>query len=122
MKPFNLKEALAGKPVVTRDGRPVKIAGYNHEAESHNKILGWVDRTFISWYESGIYDECIDNTHKNDLFMAPTERKEWIVRVDHGGKIFNSVHGPYDCFDMAERFSKIVDCESVSIHEITITE
>lgn len=24
MKPFNLEEALAGKPVVTRDGRDVK--------------------------------------------------------------------------------------------------
>jgi hypothetical protein len=121
MKPFNLKEALAGKPVVTRDGRPVKIAGYNEEAYQYNKVAGWIKDFVMSWTETGRFDsEEIQDEY--DLFMAPTERKEWIVRVDHGGKIFNSVHGPYDRFDMAERFSKIVDCESVSIHEITITE
>jgi hypothetical protein len=118
MKPFNLKEALAGKPVVTRDGRPVKIAGYNPDAEKDSALIGWVGEHCDNWNKFGKseYDEDLN------LFMAPTERKEWIVRVDHGGKIFNSVHGPYDRFDMAEKFSKIVDCESVSIHEITITE
>jgi hypothetical protein len=121
MKPFNLKEALAGKPVVTRDGRPVKIAGYNPDYLGGQKLLGWVMGYIYDvgeWTKDGISSIREDL----DLFMAPTERKEWIVRVDHGGKIFNSVHGPYDRFDMAEKFSKIVDCESVSIHEITITE
>ena len=38
LEKFNLQDALNGRPVVTRDGNPVKIAGYNTDAEEARKV------------------------------------------------------------------------------------
>lgn len=77
MKEFNLQDALAGKPVITRDGRPVKIAGYNEEAGPADKVIGWVGVECYSWREDGflMYNqmETVD-----DLFMAPEKREVWV--------------------------------------------
>jgi len=54
MKPFNLDEALAGEPVVTRDGRPVKIAGYNEEKERSG---AWVSGSILDCWN--IKGKCI---------------------------------------------------------------
>lgn len=57
MKPFDLQEALAGKPVVTQDGTPVIIAGFNPNAKSVYKLAGWLDNVVESWDENGVYYE-----------------------------------------------------------------
>lgn len=84
LKPFNLSDALAGKPVVTRDGRPVKIAGYNPDFNG-NSLAAWMGApadkemnhaTVHAWNKDGIYDVGID--HDFDLFMAPTTRTVWV--------------------------------------------
>ena len=82
MKPFDLQKALAGEPVVTRDGRPVKIAGYNPHAVEGVRILGWAGKTSRSWYCDGKYTEA-ENGHDADLFMAenPKVKKEGWVNV-----------------------------------------
>ena len=122
MKPFNLQAALDGAPVVTRDGRLVKIAGYNEDA-GLTKLLGWVDGAFCGWYKDGIQHNA---NSRLDLFMAPTTRKEWIVRtpvlVDmlvNGNHYSNNIFGPYDNYETA---MKTADTLKGSIHEITITE
>lgn len=77
MRPFDLKKALAGEKVTTRDGRPVKIAGYNEDSDSDfDKLLGWADRTCYSWDSAGIYDS--PKEHSLDLFMAPEKREVWV--------------------------------------------
>ena len=124
MKDFNLKDALAGKPVITRDGRPVKIAGYNKDAKESARIIGWVKGSNLNWYEGGNYmGDAVSNA---DLFMAPSERKEWIVRtpvlVDmlvNGKHYSNNIFGPYDNYETA---MKTADSLKGSIHEITIHE
>lgn len=55
MKQFNLQEALEGKPVITREGKEVKIAGYSESAEENYRIAGWVDGAVKGWYEHGGY-------------------------------------------------------------------
>lgn len=80
MKPFNLEAALAGAKVVTRDGLEVKIAGYNEEAEQTSQLAGWLNGSITSWQKNGQYWN--DMRSDYDLFMAPTERKEWVVRWD----------------------------------------
>jgi hypothetical protein len=123
MKEFNLERALAGDPVVTRDGRPVKIAGYNGEAEEDEFcLLGWANNMNHGWHSDGTYMRGVENG--KDLFMAPTERKEWIVRYQHGTPIEEIEHyiafsGPFYSLEKAQRFAK--DTEG-SIHEITIHE
>lgn len=76
-KPFNLQEALAGKPVVTRDGRAVKIAGYNPEADEDFKIIGWISGIPQCWSENGTYfDSCVNSNY--ELFMAPETKDVWV--------------------------------------------
>ena len=90
MKPFNLKEALAGKPVITRDGRPVKIAGYNPDAiNSGEKLVGWVDGNIFSWFDDGA--SFYDKESSYDLFMASEKRTYWVnVYRCHDGKLTTS--------------------------------
>jgi len=118
MKDFNLKDALAGKPVITRDGRPVKIAGYNPDAEKVEKIIGW--KSGLSWGWSIDGHDGIDDD--SDLFMAPTERKEWVVRVErNNGNKF--IFGPFITEDKYKLFIEDLSpgC-TYTIHEITIHE
>lgn len=71
-KPFNLKEALEGKPVVTSDGREVKIAGYNKDATIDSKLIGWVDAQSCSWRKDGSRPKW--GTENDDLFMLCEEK------------------------------------------------
>jgi hypothetical protein len=99
MKPFNLEAALRGEPVVTRDGRLVKIAGYNPNAFDNATVLGWVGREYSCWYSNGTY---LQNAgHKLDLFMAPkpkVKREGWVKiapdmdskTIHHGHQILTS--------------------------------
>lgn len=79
MKTFDLEKALAGEPVVTIYGAPVKIAGYNEGADGYGKILGWVYSDQYSWNEKG------ESNYVNmDIFMAekPKIKKEGFVIMD----------------------------------------
>ena len=58
MKPFNLQEALAGKPVVDRTGEPV------------------TDFHYFKFYADG-------DVASNDLFMASEKKEGWINVYPH---------------------------------------
>jgi hypothetical protein len=115
VKEFNLKDALAGKPVITRDGRPVEIAGYNKE---RNRLAGWIYGEVNQWTGGGksiTYTTC-------DLLMAPNERKEWVVRVErNNGNKF--VSGPFITENEYKLFIEHLSpgC-TYTIHQITIHE
>ena len=111
MKPFNLQAALDGAPVVTRDGRRVKIAGYNPDAAFKDALLGWLNKEAMWWNKEGKYD--CENGEDWDLFMAPTERKEWIVRVNDA-----LVSGPFKSLEHAQNMKDGLN--GATIHEITI--
>jgi hypothetical protein len=122
-KPFNLQAALAGAPVVTRDVRPVKIAGYNEDA---NSLLGWIGNDNYAWTGGG---KSFRIDFNFDLFMAPTTRKEWIVRYGinqtcMGRQVMEtSLHTTLD--DAHKEISRRLRggrVEYSTIHEITITE
>lgn len=127
MKPFNLEAALRGEPVITRDGRPVKIAGYNPDVQEDFAILGWITNvkgqiTPRSWSKEGKYIE--DANNEFDLFMAANERKEWVVRYIDG--LISRCAGPFIHIEQAKiccQDAKDYDENSnPTIHEITITE
>jgi hypothetical protein len=113
-KPFNLQAALDGAPVVTRDGRPVKIAGYNEQV---NSLLGWVANNDVRWTGGGK-----SNQYELDLFMAPTTRKEWIVIYGLPNDRRYTA-GPFQTDNGPNVFIQTLSSEYKStIHEITITE
>lgn len=76
MKPFNLKKALAGAPVVTRDGREVtQLVHFIDAPHSTYTIHGVVSNTIEEWTDEGVFctydDDC-----ELDLFMA--SKKVWV--------------------------------------------
>ncbi len=86
MKPFNLEKALAGDPVITRDGRKVTIAGYNPTG-GKEKVAGWIacnpsnagwKDIACFWDSNGGFEGDTGPCNPEDLFMAPKQRTLWV--------------------------------------------
>lgn len=83
MRPFNLEEAKAGKPVCTRDGRNVRIICFDRRATLfpiialvENKANG--AETLLMYTNSGTVYINERLTTDNDLFMKPEKKEGWI--------------------------------------------
>jgi hypothetical protein len=91
MKPFDLKKALAGEPVVTKDGRPVsQLIKFEALVEDGYVLYGVVNNKILNFLDSGKYDRTFES-HSLDLFMAEPER--WVnIHFDpKDGHIFYGV-------------------------------
>lgn len=90
MKPFDLERALAGDPVVTRDGREVPWLAYCHEAHVSQRVVALIkgSRELDFFNTNGRATPYAE--HKNDLFMAPKKRTVWVnlFRRASGCEIF----------------------------------
>ncbi len=75
MKEFNLEEALAGKPVQTRDGREVTQLT-KFETGRAWCLIGILEGDFRSYDINGKYSR--DSIHDKDLFMAPEKKSVWV--------------------------------------------
>lgn len=89
MKPFDLKQALEGKRVVTRGGR-AEIKGL-HLFE--NGILAGVSsavpKRLYTWDKTGKYLESSPFDGSCDLFMAPEKKSGWISIWEDKGLTYN---------------------------------
>lgn len=87
MKPFNLEEAMAGKPVQTRDGREVSQLKF-FEDVNLNFIVGVVSKNIWTWNMKGQCDALRGESDK-DLFMATGKKSIWVnVYQDSNGKMW----------------------------------
>ena len=91
--PFDLKRALDGADVVTRDGRRVtQLRSYCTNSNPF-KLAGVVDgdMSIEKWTEKGRC--CEDSEHINDLFMADEENVGWIyfTRTSKSAHLVGSV-------------------------------
>lgn len=77
MKPFNLERALAGDPVVTRDGEPVTQLTQFIGLDSEEALFGVQDKKVRRWFLDGKY--IADDYSRLDLFMAPVKREGWLI-------------------------------------------
>lgn len=86
-KPFDLEAAKAGAPVMTRDGRPVRILAFDVKSEEYPVVA--VVPTHDGKYESvevytksGKYnDDEYDDVKAEcdyDLVMAPVKHRMWV--------------------------------------------
>ena len=79
MKPFNLEEAKAGKPVCTRDGRPVRILCFDLKNNTFP-----IAATIETAHSEEVFIFTLDgkyNTNRDsylDLFMAVEKKTGWI--------------------------------------------
>lgn len=76
MKPFNLEEAKAGKPVCTRDGRRVEIISFEHPIKGYpilaKVFFGRDDYEEFAFTESGTFFVA-DKESEADLMMTEDE-------------------------------------------------
>lgn len=75
MKPFNLEEALAGKPVVTRDGNKVTQL-HLFDIDSQYPLYGVVETSVWKFTKNGKPVGYSGN--KYELFMAPEKVTKWV--------------------------------------------
>lgn len=74
LKPFNLEEALAGKPVVTRDGRKVTEI-YHFKTEGSSFPVCAIIGLSPNWFD--LQGKNICSNPEFDLFMAPVTVTKW---------------------------------------------
>ena len=98
MKPFDLEKALAGDPVVTRDGRPVMQLTLFEGTDTDYCLYGVCGIEVLNWRVEGVVvredyleeDAYIEDS-KSDLFMAP--REVWVIVLEHTIKDMISTYG-----------------------------
>ena len=79
MKKFNLKEALAGKPVLCRNGELVtQLVEFKNTSAIHS-LAGLCDDMIKTWTIDGNYFTTgISYPSDWDLFMAPEKKSCWV--------------------------------------------
>lgn len=80
MKPFNLERAIAGDPVMTRDGREVRFIAYAPQLRSHSRVLVSIGDLLLPVSELGLWGEV---RNKYDLFMDPKTRTSPVGNKAH---------------------------------------
>lgn len=73
LKPFDLLDAMTGKPIVTRKGKPVKFVAYVPKAKEKFRLVVMIDNTIRTRYANGTFYGCDDipSLYSDvDLFMC----------------------------------------------------
>ena len=101
MKPFNLSQALAGRPVVIRDGRKVTWIAHDPGAHADARIIARIEGNpyHSVWNEQGRFARGCNLAMQ--LFMAPIKRHGWVNVLYNGANTYcNCVI--YDTKELAE--------------------
>lgn len=77
MKPFDLERALAGDPVVTRDGREIGEIYWFRNPEIRSPVFAEI-KTYNDVYRYSKDGKFATYETANDLFMAPKITSRWI--------------------------------------------
>jgi hypothetical protein len=87
MKTFDLTKALAGEPVVTRDGEKVTEIYYFQTSNEGRKLVSVIGGKTYSHFEDGTISKF--NEVNYDLFMAPKVKTFYVnVYKNEDGEIF----------------------------------
>lgn len=88
MKPFDIERAKAGDPVVTRDGRKVRILCYDKKDDSYPIVALIENEAEDEFTESftleGKYWDKKTEEESEDLFMAPIKKTMYVNLYKHG--------------------------------------
>lgn len=103
MKPFDIELAKQGKPVCTRDGRPVRILCYDFKSLENTPIVALIR---LNEHQEGVVHYYIDGKHFEngindlDLMMVSGKMEGWVnicrcreegqAPFVHHGKIFDA--------------------------------
>lgn len=104
MKPFNLQEALAGKPICDRQGRPCKVLAYEPALKGAYKLVALcADNTLNTFTDAGRSYHPVASD--KDLFMVTTKKTVWLNI--YPGAYEASVHATEETADFVAAPSRI---------------
>jgi len=87
MRAFNLEEAKAGKPLITRDGRDAKFIAYLPEADNGCQVIALVEKEVLLYYVIGKH--AVMDEYPKDLFMKTAKKIVYAnLWVDRGRSIW----------------------------------
>jgi hypothetical protein len=102
-KPFDLERALAGDPVVTRNGRPVTQLVKFDVGNVISPVCGVLGDNILTWRVDGRHFSNCGSTY--DLFMAPKKRTVWVnLYPDSGARLIAYAHA-FEDKDEADKSS-----------------
>ena len=110
MKPFDLEKAKAGAPIITRNGRKVRLIDTTRKTSTGYPLVAAVadiygDEDIICYTAKGrFYDD--DCEYGLDLFMAPVKREGWL-NIYPGASIRHDIHASQDQADMHAAYDRI---------------
>jgi hypothetical protein len=116
MRPFDLKAALAGAPVVMRNGVKIEWLAHDPKAPADRRIVarGKESSHHGTWYEDGSFVGGIAQS-SSDLFMATTKREGWVNVYPGGGTSW--IHPTKEMADALSGSSNRVDCVRIEWEE-----
>lgn len=123
MKPFNLEQAKAGKPVCTRDGREVRIICFDVKNEDF-PIMALVYNSKDNFEFDCAYTKdgfCFIDRRKNDCnLMMKGEKKKGYVALFKPSIWSDSMAYASDVYESHEKLQSIVedDDECLGIVEV----
>ena len=95
MKPFDLEKAIAGHPLVTRDGRKVLDFHYFKAAEIEFPIYALLEKGVVESYKINGMNLQESASHY-DLLLAPLKKTYWVNVYRYGSEI-QMGGSVYDC-------------------------
>lgn len=78
MKPFDLVEALKGKPVITRDGKKVVEIIHLSSMRNERNVLAVFENDCMLYKHNGTCMLNLGDCHRSDLIMAPEKKSVWV--------------------------------------------
>lgn len=78
MEKFNLERALAGEPVITRDGKEVTEIHHFKTYSAEHSVYAVVEGILKSFTIEGEYNSYSPSESTNDLFMKPKVIEGWV--------------------------------------------
>ena len=123
MKPFNLERALAGDPVVTRDGREVlELYHFKHikERNGYESIYALIENRDEPnvYFARGNYKDD-DDASNYDLFMKSISKTYWMnVYKTPGGYQSGNIHpSEQEALNLASNDRSVIKTISFEIEE-----
>lgn len=106
MRPFNLAEALAGKPVQTRSGVPVtELKHFTGVPQNQPCIVGVLEGVVIYWLADGLFFRGPSFLCDKDLVMVTTKKSYFYNVWERTGCFLGKYHfftGPFSSKEVAE--------------------
>lgn len=106
MKRFNIEEAKAGKHVMTRDGRPVRIICFDRKHQGY-PIMALVDNgngfeQCMAFTLNGKYCENLGHVSPSDLHMETELKTGWVNVFKKQDDITRLGNNIYDTMELAQ--------------------